>query len=160
MIEHLGSPGWAWHMADLINAHRDGLRLIQYAVRLHCAGLPRSNADAWHALSAAILAAPQHCSPCQIVLPPSAHRVLGGGAASPSLAALSGAGWQVAYMRPGAPCHAKVVALRNSCVSIGSHNLTRASLTRTVELSFIVRDPRQTAELWQMCGELWARGVT
>lgn len=160
MITPLIDEEYAWSLATALSAHSGDVLAAQYVVRLYTGQRDAARGDAWRSLSTTLLAAPSHCTGCRLILPPKSARVLGAGPTRASLDALLRSGWHVRHCPPGSPLHAKTVCVGRGSTWLGSHNLTRASLTRTTEHSVHIDGEAACYRIWSALERAWRAGIT
>ena len=69
---------------------------------------------------------------------------------------LPAAGADIAYLPDGRCCHSKILIADNHTMLLGSHNWSKASLTRNFEVSILVRDEIVIAATREVFYETWA----
>ena len=69
---------------------------------------------------------------------------------------LRAAGADIRYLPDGRCCHSKILIADNHTMLLGSHNWSKASLTRNFEVSILVRDEIVIAATREVFYETWA----
>lgn len=136
-----GRTAWRRLLAD-IEQEKHAIWLAQYVVRLARFESAGNTGAPWPVVTDALLAAPARGVTCRMLLPsPDAAGSIGSLDAA-SRARLRNAGWEIRVATGKGLLHAKAWLFGSRAVWLGSHNLTAASWTTTIDAS------------WRNCGAL------